>query len=159
MANEISGPAHTFAETLSMLFSTRLHPQEHREYTNAEMAQATGLSASLIGYLRSGERDNPTLDSIAKLAAFFEVKASVLIDSALDHTTFTSLQAQLRLFTALQRPGVKELALRADAANLTPAGYDAVTAMLEHVARAEQSARDKPSRRDKNSENDSGRPR
>jgi transcriptional regulator with XRE-family HTH domain len=70
--------ARSVAETLNLLFST-VHPANRGPYTNAEVATATGLAESYVGYLRSGKRRNPTLRSLQVLAAHFGVTVSYLV--------------------------------------------------------------------------------
>jgi ESX-1-secreted protein regulator len=133
----------TFAARLNFLFDT-VRPVPEREYSNAEVAQATGLSASLIGFLRRGERTNPTADSIRALARHFGVRPSYLIDEPADDQAAAQAAAatetQLGLLRALQDDGIQALALRLAQANLSPEGIHAVTAMLDHVAAVERMA-------------------
>jgi transcriptional regulator with XRE-family HTH domain len=44
-----------------------------------EVARVTGLSTSYLRYLRSGARDNPTVQTLTRLARFFDVDPSFLL--------------------------------------------------------------------------------
>ncbi len=133
-------PRRTLAEKLNYLFATIRPSGEEREYTNAEVAQATGVSGSYIGYLRKGARDNPTVDAVQALARHFGVRPSYLVDDELDDAQLAAVEAQLRLSRVLARPGIEALAMRAAEAELSPEALDAVAAMIEQVQRLEQAA-------------------
>lgn len=141
---------HTqFTHALNRLFATVKRPGGGR-HSNADVARATGLSKTLVGHLRSGVRPNPTLDTVTKLAAFFGVPASALVDPAqhTDETPSDELDARLRVAAALRNPSIRALALRADATELSDEGIAAVAAMLEHVAQAEAASANRGNRRD-----------
>jgi transcriptional regulator with XRE-family HTH domain len=123
---------------LNFLFATVRPPGEEREYTNSEVAAATGVSASYIGYLRKGVRDNPSVDTVQALARFFGVRPSSLVDDQLDEAQAADVEAQLRLVQALRNPAVKRLAMRAAEADLSPTALDAITAMIDEVRKLEQ---------------------
>ncbi len=142
-------PVHTrrtLADKVNYLFASVRPPGEDREYTNSEVAQATGVSGSYIGYLRKGVRDNPTVDAVQALARHFGVRPSYLVDDEMDAEQEAAVEAQLRLCRALSYPGIEALAMRAAEAELSPAALDAVAAMIEQVQRLEQSAAKRRSR-------------
>ncbi|GII22590.1 helix-turn-helix domain-containing protein [Planosporangium mesophilum] len=129
-------PPHTsLAEKINFLFDW-LGRKTGRTYTNSEVAAATGMSDTYVGYLRRGSADNPTLKTIQDLARFFGVKPSFFTDDA-DDEAIDRLDAQLDLFRAINDPNIQALALRATKANLSPAGLEAITAMIDHVQRLE----------------------
>jgi ESX-1-secreted protein regulator len=130
----------TFADRLNSLFDTVRPAGEDREYTNSEVASATDVSGSYIGYLRKGLRTNPSVETVQALARFFGVRPSYLVDDEQDDERVASAEAQLRLVQALNNPGIKQLAMRAAEANLSATALDAVTAMIEQVSRLEQAA-------------------
>jgi transcriptional regulator with XRE-family HTH domain len=136
----------TLADKLNHLFATVRPPGHDREYTNAEVAQATGVSGSYVGYLRKGIRDNPTVDAVQSLARHFGVRPSYFVDEDLDEERLASVDAQLRLARALITPGIEALAMRAAEADLSPEALDALTAMIEQVQRLEHAAGSKKRR-------------
>jgi transcriptional regulator with XRE-family HTH domain len=123
-------PNPPFAARLNQLFATVRPAKADREYTNSEVAAATGLSGTYLGYLRKGLRDNPSIEAVQAIARFFGVRAGSLVDDREDEES--------RLLQAMRNRGVQHLAMRAAEANLSPAALDAVTAMIDHVTRLEK---------------------
>lgn len=121
----------TFTARLNHLFATVRPSGGDREYTNSEVAAATGLSGTYLGYLRRGVRDNPSIEAVQAIARFFGVRAGSLVDDDTD-------DEKGRLLRAIRNRGVQQLAMRAAEANLSPAALDAVTAMIDHVTRLEK---------------------
>ena len=136
----------SFADKINFLFATVRPPGEDREYTNSDVAAATDISGSYIGYLRKGIRDNPSIEAVRALARFFGVPASYLVDDEQDQQRLASIEAQLKLVQALANPGIKQLAMRAADADLSPTGLETIAAMIEEVRKLEQANR-KPRRR------------
>jgi transcriptional regulator with XRE-family HTH domain len=102
-----------FAARLNHLFST-IHPTGRKPHTNAEVADALALrghqiSKPYISQLRSGQRNNPSADTVAALATFFKVKPDYFFDdiyaAKVDH--------DLELLTQLQGYGLRRLSARA----------------------------------------------
>lgn len=131
------GPS-TLADRLNRLFDLVRPRGEDRQYSNIEVAAATDVSGTYIGYLRRGVRDNPSVDTVQALARFFGVRPSYLVDDELDDDQVASTEAQVRLFHALDHPGIRQLALRAAAADLSPTGLDAIAAMIDQVKKLER---------------------
>jgi transcriptional regulator with XRE-family HTH domain len=131
----------TFADKINFLFATVRPAGEDREYTNSEVAAATDISGSYIGYLRKGLRDNPSIEAVRALARFFGVPTSYLVEDEQDEERLASVEAQVKLMHALNNPGIRQLALRAADADLSPTGLDAVTAMIDEVQKLERAAR------------------
>jgi transcriptional regulator with XRE-family HTH domain len=125
---------------LNYLFATVRPADEEREFTNSEVAAETGVSASYIGYLRKGVRDNPSVDTVQALARFFGVRPSYLVDDELDEAQVAEIEAQLRLVRALRNPAIKRLAMRAAEADLSPTALDTITAMIDEVRKLEQAS-------------------
>jgi transcriptional regulator with XRE-family HTH domain len=136
----------TVADRLNFLFETVRPPGEDREYTNTEVAAATNVSGSYIGYLRKGVRGNPSVEAVQALSRFFGVRPSYFVDDDQDEERVAGIEAQLKLVHALRNPGIKQLAMRAAEADLSPAGLDAITAMIEEVSKLEQAAASKRTR-------------
>jgi transcriptional regulator with XRE-family HTH domain len=124
----------SFADRVNHLFAT-VRTADDEEYTNAEVSQATGISATYIGYLRKGVRGNPSVDTVRALARFFRVRPSYLVDEEPDEPA-----ADQRLAEALRNPGISRLAMRAAEADLSPAAIAAIAAMIDEVEKLEQAA-------------------
>jgi transcriptional regulator with XRE-family HTH domain len=125
----------TLADKLNYLFRTvrTKDPKTNRrrEFTNLEVAEATGLSDTYIGYLRKGVRDNPTRQHMQALAKHFGVPAAYLADDDLPPERVEDIEAQLGLVHALADSGVREVALRAH--GLSARGLDALRVMVDQV--------------------------
>ncbi|HEV7974052.1 helix-turn-helix domain-containing protein [Amycolatopsis sp.] len=97
----------TLAEKLDYLFQTVRRPGQ-REYSYEDVAtaiardQKEAISASYIWYLRTGQRDNPTIKHLNALAKFFGVPTAYFVDEP----TGERVEAELALLTALQDAGV-----------------------------------------------------
>jgi transcriptional regulator with XRE-family HTH domain len=127
-------PNAPFAARLNHLFAEVRPSGGNREYTNSEVAAATGLSGTYLGYLRKGVRDNPSIEAVQAIARFFGVRAGSLVEDSRD-------DEEGRLLEAMRNRGVQQLAMRAAEANLSPAALDAITAMIDHVTRLEKGLR------------------
>lgn len=102
-----------FANCLSTLFAT-IHPPGRRPHSNAEVAAALTaagrpISKAYLAQLRSGQRGDPSEETIAALAKFFKVKPEYFSDadyrSQIDH--------DLELLSQLQGYGLRRLSSRA----------------------------------------------
>lgn len=113
------GPGRsTFAGRLQALFDERLKKDTEKKFTPEEVSAATGLSVSYLNYLLSGERDNPTMKNIQRLADFWGVSPSYFFDSAepADHASAPEADPDLAQITVLARnlpPGMPRATLRA----------------------------------------------
>jgi transcriptional regulator with XRE-family HTH domain len=141
----------SFADRVNHLFAT-VRTADDREYTNADVAQATGVSATYIGYLRKGVRGNPSVDTVRALARFFRVRPSYLVDEEPDEplaspAVDTAAGTDRRLAEALRNPGITRLAMRAAEADLSPAAIAAIAAMIDEVEKLEQAADGRGKRR------------
>ncbi|ONI81444.1 hypothetical protein ALI144C_19100 [Actinosynnema sp. ALI-1.44] len=117
MSDETGVPARqerSLAEKLEYLFHTVKEPGR-REYSNEDVAaaiardQGESISASYIWYLRTGQRDNPTLKHLTALATFFGVPPAYFFDEKVRE----EVKAELALVTALKDAGIRDVALRA----------------------------------------------
>ncbi len=128
-------PSQTLADKLNYLFRTVRtkdpKTERPREFSNAEVAEATGLSDTYIGYLRKGIRDNPTRQHMQALAKHFGVPTAYLADDDLPAQRVSDIEAQLGLVHALADAGVAEVALRAH--GLSTKGLDALRVMVEQM--------------------------
>jgi transcriptional regulator with XRE-family HTH domain len=80
-------PEGVFAERLDFLLRNTINPRTRRPWTYREVADeintAAGqevISAAYVGYLRTGERKNPTLAHLMALAGFFKVHPVYFLD-------------------------------------------------------------------------------
>jgi transcriptional regulator with XRE-family HTH domain len=121
----------TLAEKLDHLFVT-LHPPGRDAYSVREVAAAVpGISAQYVWQLRTGERDNPTIQHLEALAGFFGVSLAYFFDDA----TSERVDAVLDLAFSLNDASVRLIALRS--AGLSPGGRRAIAEMIEHVRAVE----------------------
>jgi transcriptional regulator with XRE-family HTH domain len=104
-------PQRTLADKLNRLFTTVV-PAGRGPYSSEEVAQATGLSVSYVRYLRSGERDNPTKQSIEALATFFGVPPAYFFDDPDEVDRIDRQLDNLALLAALRRANVRHIATR-----------------------------------------------
>lgn len=127
-----------FPEVLNQLFATIRPPGERREYTNVEVARATGISAAAIGFMRNGERPNPTRSTMVAIARFFGVAPGILLNPQADTDATTT---QIQLAAAMRNPAVGALAMRALAADVSPEAIKVLIDMLDFVAANESRPR------------------
>ncbi|WP_344309630.1 XRE family transcriptional regulator [Fodinicola feengrottensis] len=129
----------TISAKLEHLFHT-VRKSNQREYSNDEVSAAIArdqdetISSSYIWYLRSGQRDNPTLRHLTALARFFGVPAAYFFD---DEAT-ERVEAELALLTAMKDAGVRDVALRA--AGLSPASLRTIYDVIARVSELEATA-------------------
>lgn len=100
----------------------------------AAITQKTGvsISAAYLWQLRTGKKDNPTVQHLRALADYFGVPATYLIDRDPD----PQIDAQLNVLQALRDSGVRDLAMRAW--GLTPAALNSVALILDRVRELER---------------------
>jgi len=101
--------------------------------------QGVSISHTYIWQLRTGRRDNPTIQHLTALATYFGVPVAYFIDD--DHTT--RIDAQLDLLRTIRDAGVTELALRA--ADVSPRGRDTISELIQRVWESEKGLRDRGS--------------
>jgi transcriptional regulator with XRE-family HTH domain len=136
----------TLADKLNLLFDKK-RPAEasEREYSNAEVARAVGVSPTHIGNLRKRPDSNPSAELLRDLARFFGVKPSFLLDD--DPVHDHGVVAQVKLAALLENERVHVLAMRLLDANPSAAALDAITNMVEEVLRLEGRTRPPRGRR------------
>ena len=101
--------------------------------------QGVSISHTYIWQLRTGRRNNPTIQHLTALATYFGVPVAYFIDD--DHTT--RIDAQLDLLRTIRDAGVTELALRA--ADVSPRGRDTINELIQRVWESEKGLRDRGS--------------
>lgn len=126
----------TLGDRLEHLFRTIVR-SDGREYSNEEVAatiardQGVSISASYLWYLRTGQRDNPTLKHLTALARFFGVPPAYFFDEQ----ARAEVEAELALLSAMRDAGVRDIALRA--AGLSPASLEAIREVISRVRQLE----------------------
>lgn len=122
----------SIAEKLERLFQ-RVRPAGQGEYSHSAVAEAIreqqGISVShtYIWQLRTGRRDNPTIQHLTALATFFGVPVAYFLD---DEET-KKIDSELELLAAIRDTGVTEIALRA--ADLSPSSRETISNMIMKV--------------------------
>jgi transcriptional regulator with XRE-family HTH domain len=134
MAESASPPALTLAQKLNTLFDSVRDERGH-EYSNERVAAAIGTSGSYVGYLRKGERDNPTKATLEALARFFGVAPAYFFDDDAAGRIVDQL-TQMRLLLRLRDAGVRRVAMRLG--GLSPASLHAVEAMVDQLRQLER---------------------
>ncbi|MFC7533392.1 helix-turn-helix domain-containing protein [Actinoplanes sp. GCM10030250] len=94
-------------------------------------AQGVPISHTYIWQLRTGRRDNPTVQHLTALATYFGVPVAFFLD---DETT-ARVDGQLELLRTLRDAGVTEMALRA--ADVSPDGRAAISELIRQVWESE----------------------
>jgi transcriptional regulator with XRE-family HTH domain len=131
----VDGAQHarfSIAEKLERLFQ-RVRPAGQGEYSHSAVAEAIreqqGISVShtYIWQLRTGRRDNPTIQHLTALATFFGVPVAYFLD---DEET-KKIDSELELLAAIRDTGVTEIALRA--ADLSPSSRETISNMIMKV--------------------------
>src|SRR5258705_7711164 len=139
--------AHTLAERLDRLFATVV-PAGRGPYSNAEVATATGLAASYIGYLRTGKRQNPTLQTLEALARLFGVPVACFYDDETEQRIEAQLE-QLRALSSLRQvlegEGVRGLA--APMGGLSDGGIAAIRQLVDLLLDKQQSDQPGPDKK------------
>ncbi len=112
-----------FAERLAHLFAHMYPASQGRPYTNGEVARATGLSTTAIGYLLSG-RNKPSLDTAARLADFFGIP----LDYFRNDEVAKAVQADLVELAAIRDERARRILRRS--AGLPATMQDAIEAII-----------------------------
>lgn len=132
----------TLADRLNRLFAAVPNPETGRAYSNPAAAGAIArmvadlpeaerdgrsISQTYIWQLREGKRTNPTVKHLESLGALFGVGP----DYFLNESVYLRVDRELADRQRMQREGVEQFAFRAR--ELSPAGFAAVQAALEHA--------------------------
>jgi transcriptional regulator with XRE-family HTH domain len=119
-------------ETLAQ-YLDRLMRQKH--ITPKELSRQSGLTDSYITRLRSGKQDNPTVDTLKKLATGLGVSAHELFTAASGVEPATGLAIDLALLLELMRKLISE-----------PSGFEAFQRLMRLTPRQQQELLDKARR-------------
>ena len=126
----------TFADRLNRLFDT-VYPPGRGPHTSAEVilalkAEGVTMSAPYMSQLRSGNRTNPSVATMAGLANFFRINPAYFTDDEY----YERLDRELSWLATMREDGVRRIALAA--AELSAEGRREITERVEQLRRAEQ---------------------
>jgi transcriptional regulator with XRE-family HTH domain len=102
----------TFAARLNRLFDT-VYPPGRGPHTSAEViaalkAEGITMSAPYLSQLRSGNRTNPSVATMAALANFFRIKPAYFTDDEY----YEKLDSELAWLATMRDDGVRRIATR-----------------------------------------------
>jgi transcriptional regulator with XRE-family HTH domain len=126
----------TFAARLNRLFDT-VYPPGRGPHTSAEViaalkAEGVTMSAPYLSQLRSGNRTNPSVTTMAALANFFRIKSAFFTDDEY----YEKLDAELSWLATVRDEPIRRIATRA--VGLSAEAHDELLARLEELRREEQ---------------------
>ena len=127
----------SIADKLDRLFK-QVRSRGQSEYSYMAVAEAIRndqgiqISHTYIWQLRTGRRDNPTVQHLKGLATFFGVPVAYFLDD--DETR--KIDGQLELLRTLRDAQVTEIALRA--ADVSPSSRDTIRELVQKVWELEQ---------------------
>ena len=127
----------SIAGKLDRLFQ-QVRPRGQGEYSYMAVAEAIRadqgiqISHTYIWQLRTGRRDNPTVQHLRGLATFFGVPVAYFLDD----DEARKIDGQLALLSTLRDAQVTEIALRA--ADVSPSSRDAIRELVRKVWELEQ---------------------
>lgn len=101
------------------------------EQTDRTVAEAVGVSEQYIGMLRRGERRNPHIELLGRIADYFDVDVEIFRDSKRG----AAINAELDGIAALRDLKLKNLVLRAN--GLSPKSLDLAAELIEHLRELE----------------------
>ncbi|MBW4717289.1 helix-turn-helix domain-containing protein [Saccharothrix obliqua] len=130
MDGQSSPVPRTLPEKVDYLIRN-VHPRGRKPYTHPEIAEQTGLSTGLLSALRSGKNQNPTKDTLERLARFFGVPEAFFFDEQ----TADQVTAQVALAAMLRDAGIAQVAARM--VGLSQGSLEAVQAMTEQLRKLE----------------------
>jgi transcriptional regulator with XRE-family HTH domain len=109
---EVKTMSQTFAARLNRLFDT-VYPPGRGPHTSAEViaalkAEGVTMSAPYLSQLRSGNRTNPSVATMAALANFFRIKPAYFTDDEY----YAKLDRELTWLANMRDEGVRRIAAR-----------------------------------------------
>lgn len=131
----------TLAAKLDKLFTT-MRRKGAAEPSNATVAAAiteqlgVPISHTYIWQLRTGRRDNPSIQHLTALATYFGVPVAYFLDDE----ESTRIERDLELLATLRENGVTDIALRA--ADLSQDSRDAVSDLITRLLKLENPRQD-----------------
>jgi transcriptional regulator with XRE-family HTH domain len=125
--------AFSIAGRLDRLFKNAEPEPSYMTVAEAIRAQqGVPISHTYIWQLRTGRRDNPTVQHLTALATFFGVPVAYFVDE--DHSR--RIDGQLDLLRTLRDAGVAEIAMRA--ADVSPRGRETISELIRKVWESER---------------------
>ena len=127
----------SIADKLDRLFK-QVRARGQAEYSYMAVAEAIRtrqgiqISHTYIWQLRTGRRDNPTVQHLKGLATFFGVPVAYFLDD----DEARRIDGQLALLSTLRDAQVTEIALRA--ADVSPSSRDTIRELVQKVWELEQ---------------------
>lgn len=103
---------YSLADKINQLFAS-IHPGDRGPYSEREVVDwlaahdGPTISRNYLHMMRTGERDNPTVEHLRAVARFFGVNPSFLLDDE------PEMYRDLELLAALKEQDVRTVALRA----------------------------------------------
>ncbi|WIM98968.1 helix-turn-helix domain-containing protein [Actinoplanes oblitus] len=128
-----AGGVFSIAGKLDRLFRTTggAEPSHMAVAEAIRDGQGVPISHTYIWQLRTGRRDNPTVQHLTALATYFGVPVAYFLDDELAER----VDAQLELLRSLRAAGVTEIALRA--ADVSPRGRATISEAIRQVWESE----------------------
>jgi transcriptional regulator with XRE-family HTH domain len=133
----------SFADRLNYLFETVRPDGRKTPYSDREVAKGTGMTATYVGFLRSGERKNPTYRLVQALADFFSVSPLFFFEDQAyqeGRRHLAQLRARKELEDLAADPRLAPIAV--NARGLSDEGFaDLAAALADIIARDEARTR------------------
>jgi transcriptional regulator with XRE-family HTH domain len=126
----------TFSARLNRLFDT-VYPPGRGPHTSAEViaalkAEGITMSAPYLSQLRSGNRTNPSVATMAALANFFRIKPAYFTDDEY----YEKLDSELAWLATMRDDGVRRIATRT--IGLSPQAQQNIVERVDELRRAER---------------------
>ncbi len=126
----------TFAARLNRLFDT-VYPPGRGPHTSAEViaalkSEGITMSAPYLSQLRSGNRTNPSVATMAALANFFRIKPAYFTDDEY----YEKLDSELAWLASMRDDGVRRIATRS--IGLSAQAQQNIVERVDELRRAER---------------------
>ncbi|MEV6832616.1 helix-turn-helix transcriptional regulator [Amycolatopsis sp. NPDC051102] len=124
----------TLADALTTLIDKKAARDGEHTVTDQEIGAHIGKSRTTVWKLRTGQEQNPKIETLEALARFFGVKVTYFLDeekAAAADEQLESLAAARRLQEAAERGGV--LGINARLGSLSPESLLAVARLIEQL--------------------------
>lgn len=129
-----SNARRTLAEALTTLIGKKAARDGEHTVTDQEIGEHIGKSRTTVWKLRTGQEQNPKIETLEALARFFGVKVTYFLDdekAAAADEQLESLAAARRLQEAAERGGV--MGINARLGSLSPESLLAVARLIEQL--------------------------
>ena len=125
-------PELTLSEKVNIMF--QFGQQQGKIVDYRSVAEATGVSVNNIHKIRSGENNNPGIQTLKKLASYFNVPLGYF-DSKTREQCWAYLQRQAEQKAGASGKEAKPIVFRAD--DFSEEGRQAIESMIKFVKRKE----------------------